>query len=476
MQANQASRREKWALWIALALTFALAILRIIAQPAGLQPPGFNLKALILTNLLVVASLLCLWFAYRHWLSDKAQKGALQNILGSIKSEVILVVGPDRRIRMVNESVKNIFGYEVAEAQGQTTDLLYFDRRADKRNPTEIRDAIDRFGFHIGHAVGRRRNGEVIPLEIVTTALQQGEGAVILIKDISDRAAYEKNINEARHLAELANAEKSRLLAEIERNYARLKELEKLRDDLTHMIVHDMRTPLQVVLGTAELLTDTPAQPLHEDDRRLLDGVIEQARVLVGMVNNMLDLSRLESGQFPIKTADCLIVELFQEAMDATAGICKNHVVSIEDTSTLPMVSCDREVIRRILVNLITNAVKYTPPGGAIRLGAALEIRFIRLKVIDSGPGIKPEMRERIFEKFGMGDSKKYSKMHSAGLGLAFCKLAVEAHGGTIGVDNNEGSPGANFWFRLPLAGPMGYGFLRSDASPLGDDLKIKLG
>ncbi len=126
-----------------------------------------------------------------------------------------------------------------------------------------------------------------------------------------------------------------------------------------------------------------------------------------------------------------------------------DHGRRVEFSAAEPLrVNCDRNLVRRVVENLVSNAVKHTPPGGSVHISLELRDGRVRLTVADEGPGVPAEARARLFEKFAARATRKHTAFHSAGLGLAFCKLAIEAHGGTIGVDARTPT-GSAFWFEL---------------------------
>jgi diguanylate cyclase (GGDEF)-like protein/PAS domain S-box-containing protein len=188
-------KRETRDLWVAIAIALSLGVYHLLFNIISfLQYFSYRYYQWV-SNLLFFLILTLLWVAYRRWRKAVYRQRKLRNVLESIKTEVIMVVDSQRRIRMINESV-NIFGFSPEEVIKKTTDLLYFDRRVDKNSPTEIRDAINMIGFHIGQATGRKRTGETFPLEIMTVSLKGSEGVVIVIRDITERKQTEEKIRQ----------------------------------------------------------------------------------------------------------------------------------------------------------------------------------------------------------------------------------------------------------------------------------------
>ena len=230
----------------------------------------------------------------------------------------------------------------------------------------------------------------------------------------------------------------------------RLKKLEDLRDNLTDMVVHDMRSPLMGITGNLELLEMDAGKKLNGDERL---AIVKDARssglALVGMVNSLLDVSRLEQGQMPLNATESDIDVLIKNALDSLGSLTKQ--VSILHRKQVPplTVNCDAELVTRVIANLVGNAVKFTPKAGTVAISTAEDGNGTTLRVADTGSGIPREYHEIIFEKFGQVEARKQRKMYSTGLGLTFCKLTVEAHGGTIGVESEVGK-GSTFWFTMP--------------------------
>lgn len=236
--------------------------------------------------------------------------------------------------------------------------------------------------------------------------------------------------------------------------HTRLQLLEHQRDRLTHMLVHDMRTPLQVICGHLELIDGNAASGhLQPDDQSNLHAAIRSARRLGRMVSTVVDVSRMESTGMPLQQVVVPVGEIFQMARAQALDPASGRQIIQRIAGDCPALFCDVELSARIIANLLANALKYAPADREIELGAAPDPGGVRLWLRDHGPGIPALYQERVFEKFGVLDQPMPSRLGSTGLGLAFCKLAVEAHGGRIGVTSEPGQ-GSTFWCVLPGA-PM---------------------
>lgn len=232
-------------------------------------------------------------------------------------------------------------------------------------------------------------------------------------------------------------------------NYERLREVENLRDNLVHMLGHDMRSHLHSVLGHIEVVLSCSGSKLEEPDRLSMQMATEAAQALNRMVTQMVDVSRWEAGRMPLHPAPVDPGTLLAEAARSVAGMLRGREIRIATGPGTPLVLCDEDAVRRVVVNLVDNAVKHAPSTEPILLGAAAENGSVRFTVSDRGPGIPPDMIGKVFDKFVQADRTVRHANATSGLGLAYCKLAIEAHGGRIGVESRP-ARGCTFWFSLP--------------------------
>ena len=232
---------------------------------------------------------------------------------------------------------------------------------------------------------------------------------------------------------------------ELQEGYERLQRLERLRDNLVHMIVHDMRSPLTVLQLTLETL-GFHIPPGDAEAAALLSGAQAGAGSLAAMVTQVLEVSRLEAGQMPVNRTAGDLAEISRSVLGEFLPLAGRR--SLRLTSSGPVrAEFDAHLIRRALANLVHNAIKFTADHGEIRIDVGREGNAACLSVSDNGQGIDPEHHGRIFEKFGQAPDPK--NRTGTGLGLAFCRLAAEAHGGRIGVTSAKGS-GSTFSLTIP--------------------------
>lgn len=241
-----------------------------------------------------------------------------------------------------------------------------------------------------------------------------------------------------------------RLQQELQEKYDELRKLEEMKDNLVHMIVHDLRSPLQAVVGFAELL-ERYRPNLDARGQQCLDEVGNGAQRLMEMVSDVLDVTRLEAGRMPLQMIRTDLRKVVQDTATELLGLTKEHSLVLKSPEDPVDVECDAEIVRRVLTNLVGNAAKFSPQGTEIQVRVTFEGPAARVEVQDHGPGIPQEHHARIFEKFWQVGELSAGVKYSTGLGLTFCKLAVEEHGGAIGVDSTVGE-GSTFWFTIPRA------------------------
>jgi two-component system sensor histidine kinase KdpD len=234
-------------------------------------------------------------------------------------------------------------------------------------------------------------------------------------------------------------AEQSRVTAETER----------LRNTLLASISHDLRTPLAVITGASSALND-PSMTFDPDARRSLAAQIEgKSKEMAEIISNVLDLMRLESGQFSLRRDWVMIDDLVNSALERLGTRLAEHPVESRVPTDLPPVHVDSALMLQVFTNLLENVVKHTPPGTHATIEAVLEDQFVSVSIEDTGPGLPPGNLEQLFAKFHRGRDE--SSAGGAGLGLSICRAIVTAHGGQINATQRPGG-GARFSFTLPAS------------------------
>lgn len=233
-------------------------------------------------------------------------------------------------------------------------------------------------------------------------------------------------------------------------SHQRLQSLERLREDLVQMLVHDMRSPLAALTMLLESVRAEVAAALGHKLADELTLAAQAASRVTRIANDVLDVSRMEEGKLPLDRRSHDVAQICRDVATRVAALESSHAIEVERVDPLPVL-CDRSLVERVVENLVGNAIKHSFDGAHVKVSAQDHGSRARVCVRDDGPGVPAEARVRIFEKFGTLHARREGAFHSTGLGLAFCKLAVEAHGGVIGVD--PATPrGSVFWFELPVA------------------------
>lgn len=233
----------------------------------------------------------------------------------------------------------------------------------------------------------------------------------------------------------------------LDQSYRKLQEMERLRDDMTRMIVHDLKSPLSAMLATLEMTVEGDLGPLSERQRRLLSDAHQRGADMLQLIDNLLDLARLEDSRLRLQLRDLEVQRLLSEVATEWSVRTEQKGVSLRVDPAPPIsIRADEHLLRRVFSNLIGNAVRHAGRGVRIHLFAAPDHDDVRFTVADDGVGIPSEFHDVIFHKYGSAGPVE----GPSGLGLTFCKLAVEAHGGRIWVQSGE-EGGSAFHFVLPV-------------------------
>jgi len=245
------------------------------------------------------------------------------------------------------------------------------------------------------------------------------------------------------------------LAARLRARNAELRQSEQARKVLVELMVHDLRNPLTVLVSTLELIQVSAGKTLPADLLDLVKNARRSGTVMAGLISDMLDIARLEAGQLTLRPQPLDVPALLREAA-AQAKVPAEQLrlnLVVAPNGALPEVEADQQLIQRVLANLVGNAITHTPPGGTITLAAQPEpAEHVTLSVRDTGHGIPLEQQQRIFEKFAQVE-RGGTRRRGTGLGLTFCRMAVDAHRGRIWVESVPGE-GSTFFFTLPVGPP----------------------
>ncbi len=257
----------------------------------------------------------------------------------------------------------------------------------------------------------------------------------MLEKQVANRTAeIVTQNNKLEHQKEEIKSQAKELLSANEK----LLELNEFKQGMTGMIVHDLKTPLNAIINTSE------ARPLIA-----LKRIKQSGRQMLNMVLNILDVYKYEDSKLEIEAAEVSLFEISQNAISEVFFLAEQKNIAIKNNIKQALgVLADSEILERVFINLLTNAIKYSPNNSLVELTAIQESKKCKVAVSDNGLGISEELIPKVFDKFAQADAKKSGKVRSTGLGLTFCKMAIEVHGGEIGVNSIVGA-GTTIWFTI---------------------------
>ncbi len=341
-----------------------------------------------------------------------------------------------RKIVQVNEAFTRISGYRQDELQalGSFFELIPDGERESLQRRMASRlsgaDVHDHYETVIVHQQGHRVN-----LEVAVKVIHLGSQPRILAiaRDITGRKRMEAALHEQN---------------------SRLQELDALKSNFISTVSHELRTPLATIMGYTEFLEEQIGGHLSPDQRSFVSQILLGARRLELLVDDLLDFARLESGSLRMNCQESDLVQNVREVAESFVPLARAKSIALHvrlPEQPLPL-RVDGVRIAQVITNLLSNALKFTPPGGEISLSLACTAEAACLEVQDSGIGISREHHPYIFERFYQVDPSTTRIHGGAGLGLPISKALIEAHGGRIGVRSQEGQ-GSTFWFTLPLQG-----------------------
>jgi PAS domain S-box-containing protein len=400
--------------------------------------------------------------AERQW-AEEALKESEEKYRTLVENSLTGVfIHQDGKYVFVNDRFAQIHGYTVQELLGKHHLALIHpdDREAIK----EI--AAKRLK---GEAVPRqyeirrlKKDGETIWCEMIVTLVEyKGKPAIMgNVVDITERKRMERELQEKNEQLDAQNEElqsqSEELMAQQQELMEKTSQLEKASraksEFLAHMS-HELRTPLNAIIGFSELMLDGVPGEVNEAQRECLNDILRSGQHLLGLINDVLDLAKIESGRMELKVSSFSIGNLIESVRSAimTRLVPRKQTLEISVEKGLPPVRADKAKVRQVLLNLLSNSTKFTPDGGKLRVEAAREDSWCRVSVIDNGIGIRKEDQEKIFESFRQVDTPLHGNESGTGLGLTIAKQIVEKHGGRIWVESEYGK-GSKFSFTLPLA------------------------
>jgi signal transduction histidine kinase len=238
---------------------------------------------------------------------------------------------------------------------------------------------------------------------------------------------------------------------ELEARNEEVEAANRLKSEFLANMSHELRTPLHTVIGFAELLGEQLKGPLNDDQKRFVQHIYRDSRHLLNLINEVLDLSKIEAGKVRLQLETLQLAKVLEDALSSIRqqGNSKDLSITVRVGPSIS-IRADRLRLRQVLYNLLSNAVKFTHAGGRIEVSATIEKDFARISVQDTGIGIAREYHESVFETFQQVGEVAVGTREGTGLGLAISKRLVEEHGGHIWVESEAGK-GSRFTFTIPL-------------------------
>jgi PAS domain S-box-containing protein len=402
----------------------------------GFDPPFVT--GFMVTGLVVVTTTLLWWHSgvLEQVEAALSKRETTLRTLIETSPDLIMIRDREGRYLLANPAFARMAGRSVPEILGRTDAEIFEEgtarRIVDHDQAVLAAEALQTYEILIRTPGGAERiydtskypyyapNGELI-------------GIMAISRDITERKHLEATLRE---------------------QYEKLKELDKLKGDFVNAVSHDLRTPLTSILGYAEFLEDELGGPLAPQQHGFVDQIVKSSKRLEGMVNDLLDVARLDAGTFRLHCEETDLAGRIREIVDSLRPVAaERHLDLRASLPEAPMrLVLDPQRIERVVFNLIGNSLKFTPEGGQVEVRLKEEGDAVICEVADTGIGIAPEDVPKLFKRFSQLEAGSRMKA-GTGLGLSISKAQVEAHGGEIGVHSALGR-GSTFWFRLPRGIP----------------------
>ncbi len=400
-----------------------------------------------------------------RWLADKerAERAARASerrlaAVTAASADAILGLDSAGRIESWNRGAELLFGYSADEIGGRPLSDLLGGGEAAEVELRWLADMVRQVGFVRGHeTLGRDAAGREVAVELTATELtaETGQPVVMscIVRDVTNRKRREQEIRRLNASLNAQVAERTRQLAEkvdeLARVNADLQNLDRTRSEFVSLVSHQIRAPLTNMRGSVERLQSCGAA--NTTCRRILAILHEESDRLARLVDDVLNAERIETGQLVLNLEPVALLPLIQQALDELRARGNGRPMALPFAPVLPPVLADRDRVFGMLINLLDNADKYTPPNTPVSVEVAASELEVTITVRDAGPGLAPGDLERVFEKFYRAENGDAQRAYGYGIGLYICRRLAEAQGGRIWAENApEG--GAVFSFALPVA------------------------
>ncbi len=391
-------------------------------------------------------------------------EATLRSVLQAAPVGVCLM--KDRAFTNVNACWSEILGYRPEEVIGKGSRMLYESEEEWRRIYQHIYTNLQGRGMASAETRFRRRDGTLRDIILTVAPIRADDlsHTVGIVYDITERKQAERTIREMNAGLEKRVAERTAELAEAKE---RAEAAGRAKSEFLANMSHELRTPLNAIIGFSEIMQDQAPGPLNEKQHKYVGHVLTAGRHLLSLINDILDLSKVEAGRMTLEPVPLQVKRLLEDCLILVrerAGR-QNQRISLTAPDSLA-VTADERKLKQVMFNLLSNAVKFTPDGGTIRVDARLipapapgpSPFWLEVTVADTGVGIRPEDMPRLFREFEQLDSGISRKHQGTGLGLALCRKFVELHGGRISAESDGEGHGSTFRFAIPARPPPGDG------------------
>ncbi len=381
-----------------------------------------------------------------------------KNIIDS-SLDMIVAVDNERRITEFNHAAEDAFGYHREEVLGKNANLLY----AEPKEGLAIHKQTIMSGHHVREILNRHRNGKTFPGLLSSSVLRDSSGEVVGVmgvsRDVTERKLAEETLQKAHDELEQRVEERTADLAIANEQLEKAKEVAEVatraKSDFLANMSHELRTPLNAIIGFSEILSDQTFGELNQKQLKYTNHVLTSGHHLLALINDILDLSKVEAGKMELERSTVAIKSLLEDSLVMIKEKAYKHGISLDlripdELSDLKF-QADERKLKQIMFNLLSNAVKFTPDGGTITVESKQKKGESIVAVSDTGIGIKHEDLERVFGEFEQIDSTHARQQQGTGLGLALTRRLVELHGGRIRAESEGEGKGSTFTFVIPI-------------------------
>jgi diguanylate cyclase (GGDEF)-like protein/PAS domain S-box-containing protein len=388
-------------------------------------------------------------------------------------SEMVLITDLAGLITVFNEQAATILGYSGQYLAGRSIGALMKDTDwGTVKIELDTKSVLSNHAVSL-HGSGGREIDALLNALVLKDSEGNSAGLIFILKSLREERDLKKAIEEkTKEIGDLKRNLEKKVLKRTEELGKINRELEyanQLKSRFIANMSHELRTPLNSIIGFSDVLLDSTFGVLSENQERYIRNIYSSGRHLLELINNVLDIAKIEAGKYEMVYETFLVDDIIGEVINIMKTLAENKFIEIMTSigEGITTITADRVKLKQILYNLLSNAIKFTPEGGMVKVDvargqnfdkpharSATELEFIRFSVSDTGIGISPEDKERIFDEFEQANASLSGKYGGVGLGLALTKKLVELHGGNITVESNLGE-GSTFIFQIPVTSPV---------------------